>query len=53
MPGSREKIIVSIPRLTANAQACKDFIVILDEGEMLLTFALVPWSGSAETFTLL
>ena len=36
----------------ANVQACEEFTVILDGGELLLTFALASWSGSAEQLQL-
>lgn len=45
---TKELLKVSIPRLAANVQACEEFTVILDGGELLLTFALASWSGSAE-----
>jgi len=50
MPDSRDErtLKVSIPRLAANVQACEEFTVILDGGELLMTFALSSWSGSAE-----
>jgi len=34
--------------MAANGQAYEDFTVILDGGDLLLTFALASWSGSAE-----
>lgn len=49
MPGSRdERTPQGFHPLAANVQACEEFTVILDGGELLLTFALVSWSGSAE-----
>ena len=45
---TKELLKVSIPRLAANVQACKELTVILDGDELLLIFALASWSGSAE-----
>ena len=45
---TKELLKVSIPRLAANVQACEEFTIILDGGELLLTFALASWSWSAE-----
>jgi len=45
---TKKLLKVSIPRLAANVQACEEFTVILDGGELLLTFALASWSGNAK-----
>jgi len=45
---TKELPTVSIPLLVANVQAYEEFTVILDGGDLLLTFALASWSGSAE-----
>jgi len=45
---TKELLTFSIPLLEANVQACEEFTVILDGGDLLLTFALASWSGSAE-----
>jgi len=45
---TKELIKVSIPRLATNVQAYEEFTVIIDGGDLLLTFALASWSGSAE-----
>ena len=42
-----KELKVSIPRLAANVQVCEESTVSLDGGELLLTFALASWSGSA------
>ena len=49
---TKELLKVSILRLAANVQACEEFTVILDGGELLPTFTLASWSGSAEDLQL-
>ena len=40
----KELLKVSIPGLAANVQVYQELTVILDGGELLLTFALASWS---------
>jgi len=49
---TKELLTVSIPLLVANVQAYEEFTVIRDGGDLLLTFALASWSGSAENLEL-
>ena len=50
---TKELLKVSIPRLAAIVQSSEEFTIILDGGELLLTFALAFWSGSAEHLQLI